>query len=141
MSRKGRKAFDNCAAAKVYPIRRVKRVSDNITLDSEKLGKGETYTHLGYHARLLCPKLEDLGRKELRTDDYLHHYQSEAVAGLRETAAAVLCERCEYSGMTNIEVIAYRAQIARAETEKLLAFKALEAARSELQKLENGEVI
>ena len=72
----------------------------------------------GHSAVLHCPRTED-ERVNIESQYVNHSSRLEAVNSVASIAAALVCADCRFSTMTPLEVSKERADLARAETERL----------------------
>lgn len=136
MSRAGRKSFDNCSVKRVEFVDFVAEEgvfgksipSLNITVDSR--------SSRGTSATLMCPRTEVEG-VSLEANYNKVNTRDDSYKEVRQRAGEILCRNCEFSGMTPTEVSIAQTEYAKAETDRIEAFKALEAAREEIKSIEN----
>lgn len=136
MSRTGRKAFDTCNVRTTEFTDYGLIASDDkrAVRPIDKIARGEKYYYYGATAKLHCPKTED-DRTVIETKSY-DDSTSGAGKRLRSLAGAILCNTCPYPGMSEVEVSIYRGDLARAEAERLQAYKLLEQARQDIASLD-----
>ena len=125
----GKQSFDRCDVKTVEIISRATK--GILNYDSSVAPEGAI--HSGYRAKLHCPRIEDDDRLKVSSNNLNYSYQSEAVRSVRKIAAQLICRDCMYSDMTPVQVSIARKEFANAETERVKAYQALEAAREEIE--------
>lgn len=98
----------------------------------EVVNNGVGYNN--FEASLDCPKTED--RREEIASDRKNHVSSEyAVRDLKFVAGRIVCANCPFSAMNETEFKRAEAERMRADAEYILAEKALEQARQEVEEI------
>ncbi len=131
----GKKSFDRCDVKTVEIIGRSGLFKDNRYWTVDTKGAPEGSSHTGYRAKLHCPRIDDDDRLNVSSNKKTYQLQEEAVRSVRSIAAQLICRDCMYADMTPVQVSIARKDFAKAETERVLAYKALEAAREDLDQI------
>ena len=131
----GKQSFDRCDVKTVEIIGRSAFIKEGRQWNSDTKNAPEGSWHFGYRAQLHCPRIEDDERLKISSNNKNYNYQSEAVRSVRSIAAQLICRDCMYAEMTPVQVSIARKDFAKAETERIQAYKALEAAREEIEKI------
>jgi hypothetical protein len=85
----------------------------------------------GSSAVLHCPKTED-DRVSVESQFNSHPTRLKALKSLREIAGELVCRDCPFSSMDPVDVSVHRAELARAEADRLTAYKLVREAQLEL---------
>ena len=85
---------------------------------------------------LHCPRTED--ERITVENNYSHDSVRSSIRDLGKVASAMVCSHCPYAGKSEVEVTLYRTELAKAETDRLYAYNALEAARADVEQVTRG---
>lgn len=138
MSRAGRKAFRKC------DVKAVLFKSYVYTDDGEEkevistTPSEDSRQFAGVAAVLECPRTQDDKLQQIESQFTDHPTNLAALQSLAELAGELVCAECRYSNMTPVQVSIQRADFAKAEADRVLAYQVLEAARAEIRALESG---
>ncbi len=133
-----RQKFDQCGVKTVEYVEWLLSTSDKsgrrVWTRKSLFPENKAWNDKEYEAVLHCPRTED---DRVSVDSEGHKMTREvALTELRKIAASVVCKSCVFSGMTEVEVSRHRTIAARAETERLEAYKIRDDVLAELAELD-----
>lgn len=126
LNRAGKNNFNTCAVRDVEFRDYV--ASGGIVVP--KAGLRDTRALAGHTAVLHCPRTED-ERFSIETPDRLSSRKS-AFNSLRRIASAAVCATCPFAGKSPVDVSIMRTQHAKAEVERVEAYRLRQEAYDEL---------
>lgn len=134
MSLSGRRTFNACRV-KVVEFKDFVYASGNSGHKVfSRTPSEDNRINAGCSAVLHCPKTED-DRVNVESQFSNHPNRLKALKSLREIAGELICRDCPFSSMDPVDVSVHRAELARAEAERLTAYKLVREAQLELSGL------
>lgn len=134
MSLSGRRTFNACRV-KVVEFKDFVYATGNSGREVLSLTPSEdNRINAGCSAVLHCPKTED-DRVNVESQFTNHTNRLRALKSLREIAGELICRDCPFSNMDPVDVSVHRAELARAEADRLIAYKLVREAQLELDGL------